>query len=108
MKSKGKIYLNPKPVFVFLSIILGVFIVVLLPALYKIISRDHPEGIDIMVYLPNQFLLDSILGILAGIIFSIVGLSKFNTATLVRLIRGFLTIIIMLAFLLYITIKSLM
>ena len=108
MKNKGKIYLNPKPVFVFLSIMLWVFIVVLLPALYKIITRDHPEGIDIMSYLPNQLLLDSILGLLAGIIFSITGLSRFDTATLVRLIRGFLVILIMLSFLLYITIKSLM
>ena len=105
---RKKIYVNPRYAFVILSIVLGLFIVLLLPTLYRILIRDHPDGFDYKTVLPDELLFDGVVGVLTGIIFSIVGLSRFDTAKLVQLIRLFLLIIVSLTFLTYITIKSLM
>ena len=108
MKRNGKIYLNPKQTFVILSVLLGLIMVILLPTLYRILTIDNPDGLDYKSVLPDQILIDGILGALAGVAFAVFGLFRFEEAIIVRLIRLFLLIIVSLIFLSYITIKSLM
>ena len=108
MKQKGKIYLNPRYSFVTLSILLGILLVLLLPALYKILVSDHPNGFDHRAVLPDQPFVDVILGALAGIVFSIFGLKRLDSGRLTQITRLFITLLIMLIFLTYITIKSIM
>lgn len=108
MKGRKKIYLNPKPVFVILSILLGIFLVILLPALCKILTKEYPDGFDYKTVLPDQILIDGVLGALAGSAFAVFGLFRFEEALLIRLIRLFLLIIVSLIFLAYITVKSLL
>jgi hypothetical protein len=108
MKNRKRINLKPKPVFVILSVLLGIFIALLLPALYKILTKEYPEGFDFMSIIPDQFVIDGVLGALAGCAFAVFGLFRFKEALLIRLIRLFLLIIVSLTFLVYITIKSIL
>lgn len=108
MKGIKKIYLNPKYVFIVLSVLIGLICVLLLPVLYKVLTRDYPEGFDYRTILAEQIYVDGILGILAGIAFAVFGLFRFKEAVIIKLIRLFFLIIISLIFLVYITIKSLL
>jgi hypothetical protein len=108
MKNRKKIYLRPKPVFTILSILLGIFTVLLMPALFKILTKEYPAGFDYKSILPDQVFIDGILGALAGFAFAVFGLSRFKEALLVKLIRLFLLVMLSLTFLVYITIKSIL
>jgi hypothetical protein len=108
MIGRKKIYLKPKPVFTILSVLLGIFLVLLLPALYKILTKEYPEGFDYKTVLPDQILIDGIIGALAGFAFAVFGLFRFEEALLIRLIRLFLLVLLSFSFLIYITIKSLL
>lgn len=107
MRDNKKIYLHPKPVFTILSILMGIILVLLLPALYKILTKDYPDGLDFNIVFPEQILLDGILGAIAGVAFAVFCLFRFDEVLLAKLSRLFLLIIISLSFLCYITIKTL-
>jgi hypothetical protein len=108
MNRRSKIFINPKLAFVGLSIAMGVLIALLVPALYRILTLDQADAINFEIVVPDQLIADSILGFLAGVGFSIYGLTRFDGMQLVKLIRIILAFILMLIFLTYITIKSAM
>lgn len=107
MIRRNRIYINPKFAFVTLSITLGLALVWLLPALYKVLMTEPAEYFDYSVLMPDQPFLDGILGILAGIAFSFFGLFRLDITRLVQITRLMLTLMLMVVFLMYITVKSL-